>query len=148
MQALERFDGGEGAPVDRHDLPHGDGPQDAADAVAEEADRYNTEYDSCRVERHVVEYVLRGEDGDSGGGVKGRGGGDGAYRVLLEVPPPIVEEGNGPDPLAGLEAVTAREDSGPRLAKEVGDKDDKGALDGDEGWFTLRGSGFGFRVRP
>lgn len=148
MQPLKGLHGGEGTPVDRLDLPDGDGSHDATDAVAEETDGDDAQDDGRGAEGQVVEEVLRREDGDAFRGVGGRGGGDGADGMLLQAPSAIVEEGGDPDPEgrfalaalgspAGLEPVAAGEDGGPRFAEEVGDEDDECALDGDQGWFEL-----------
>mgnify|MGYP000924405807 CR=1 FL=1 len=148
MEPLQGLDGGEGAPVDGVDVPDGDGPHDAADAVAEEADGDDAEDDGGGAQGQVVEEVLGGEDLDAGRGVGGRGGGDGADGVLLEGPGPRVDELDDLEPEgetagaalgspARFELVPAGEEGRPGVAEEVGDEDDEGPLDGDEGGFEL-----------
>lgn len=148
VEPLEGLDRGEGAPVDRLDLPDGDGPQDAADAVAEQPDRDDRQDDGRRAQGQVVEEVLGGKHHDGHGGVGGGRGGDGAYRVLLQVPGPVVEKrddgdppGRFPDtaslPPSGLVAVAAREECGPSFTGKVSNENDKGSLNRDLSRFEL-----------
>lgn len=142
VQALQRLDGGQGAPVDGVDVPDGDGAHEAADAVAEQADRDDRQDHRRRAERQVVEQILRREHHDAGRRVGRRRGRDGADGVLLEVPRPRVDHGRDRDPERQLAlapgrppprrmSVAAREQGGPCGAQEVGDEDDEGAPDGD-----------------
>ncbi|KAK7757621.1 hypothetical protein SLS62_000636 [Diatrype stigma] len=98
VEALEGLDRGEGAPVDRFYVPDADGAHDAADAVPEQPDRDDGQDDRGRAQGHVVEEVLRREDDDALGRVGRRRCRDGAHGVFLQVPRPVVEEGDEPDP--------------------------------------------------
>ena len=68
--------------------------------------------------------------------------------MLLEVPRPIVDEADDPDPGGkralvttlpppSLQLVAAGQEGCPRLAHEIGDEDDESARDGDQGGFKL-----------
>lgn len=150
MQALESFDGGNGAPVDGFDVPDTNGPQHAAYAVPEQTDGNDAQDNGGWLQRQVVEEVLGRENGDAGSGVGGRGGGDGTDCVLLEVPRPGIEEAHdadssrqitltAPSSPSKLLMITSREHGGPGFADEIGDEDDEGAGNADARRFELCG---------
>lgn len=154
VQALQRLDRRQRAPVDGLDVPDGDGPHDAAEAVAEEADGHGAEHDGGAAQGQVVEEVLRREDLRARRRVGRARRRDGADGVLLERPGPRVDDEEGADPERGLRplpaaaasssrppsrlvVVAAGEEVGPCLACEVGNEDDEGARDADGGGFEL-----------
>ena len=68
--------------------------------------------------------------------------------MFFQRPWAVVEEGNDLDPAwsraraalgppSCFELVSAREDPGPCISKEVGNQDDECARDRDERWFEL-----------
>lgn len=141
VQALHGLDDGQAAPVDGVDVPDGDGADQAADAVAEQADGDDGQHDGHRLELEVVEEILR-RKGQDGLGRVGRGcGGDGADGVLLEAPGPGVDDGRDADPERrgagaaaaaapagsppGLEPVAAGQQRGPGGAGKVRDEHDE-----------------------
>lgn len=138
MKSLERLHGGESTPVDGIDVPNSNWTHDTTDAVTKKSDRDGTQNDGNGTQRQVVKEVLSGKDLDTSGSVRGRCRRDGTNGVLLERPWPGIDEVNGRDPLgtvalatfrppSSLKLVSTRKEGSPRLAEEIGDKDDKGA---------------------
>ena len=145
VQTLQRLDRRQRAPVDRLDVPHGDRAQDAAEAVAEQANGDGAQDNGGGRQRQVVEQVLGSKDGAGRRRVGGRRRRDGADGVLLERPGAGVEDPEeayahrwlrvrggvrvGLAPL-GQRVVAARKERGPGTADEVGNEHDKRAGDG------------------
>lgn len=98
MKSLERFDHRKSTPVDCIDVPDGNGAQHPGDTVAKEPNRDDSQYDSGRAQRQVVEEVLCCEHGNGGGTVGGGRGRDGADCVLFQIPRPMIEKGDDGDP--------------------------------------------------
>ena len=148
METLESLDGGERTPIDRVNVPDGNGTQYTTQAVSKQPNRDGTQDDGGGTQGQIVEEVLRREDGDASGSVGGGRGGDCAHCMLFQIPRPVVEEGDEPDPSWGLslasslppsslEFIAAGEEVGPCLADKVGNEDDKGSRDGDGSRFKL-----------
>lgn len=91
---------------------------------------------------------MRRKHDNASGSVGGGRGGNGAYRVLFQIPRPIVKKGDDRDPPwkfalaaslppSSLVAISTREKGGPRFTNKVGDEDDESALNCDQGRFKL-----------
>lgn len=138
MQSLECLDRRKSTPVDSVDVPHSNWAHDTTDAVPKETDGDSTQDNGGSTQWQVVEKILSGENHDTGGSIRGRCGRDGTNGVLFESPWPGVDKVDSRDPLgpvalatlrppSSLKLVSAREEGGPGLAEEVGDKDDESA---------------------
>lgn len=138
MQSLESFDGRQGTPVDSVDVPNGDRAHDTTDAITKETNGDGTQDYGGSTQRQIVEEILSGENHDTGGGIRGRGRRDGTDSVLFKGPWPGVDKVDRGYPLgtvalaalrppSSLVLVSAREEGGPCLAEEVGDKHDESA---------------------
>lgn len=86
VQPLERLDGRQGGPVDRVDLPDGDGPQNSAQSISKKAYGDRREDDGGGGEREVVKELLGGKDLRACRRVRGGCGRDGCDSVLFERP--------------------------------------------------------------
>jgi hypothetical protein len=70
VKPLKSLDGGQRAPVHSIYVPYGNGTQNAADTVAKQPNRYDTQDNCCRTQGQIIEEVLRGEDVDTGGRIR------------------------------------------------------------------------------
>lgn len=142
MESLESFDRGKGTPVDGIDVPDSNGTKNAAEAIAKQSNGDDTQHNSGRAQRQVVEEVLCREHGNASGSVRCGRGSDGAYCVLFQIPRPRVQKSDERDPSgrfapaaslppSSLVSITTREKGGPCFANKVGDEDDKSPRDGD-----------------
>jgi hypothetical protein len=92
MESLESFDCGKITPVDCIEMPDGNGTQDTTDAIAKQPNRDDTQNNSARGQRQVLEEVLCGEHSNTSSGVRGGRGSDGTYCVLFQIPRPSVKK--------------------------------------------------------
>ena len=149
VQTLQGLHRGKCAPIYGVNVPHGDWAQQAAETVAEQADRDSRADDRRGLKRHVVEQLLRGEDLGTFRSVCSGSSCDGTDRVLLETPWSRIYKLDNLYPKrkladtivtspTGFEQITTREDLGPTLAHEESNDDDEGSLNRDHSRFELQ----------
>lgn len=148
VEALERLDRGQRAPVDGLDVIDQELPKNPAKSVSKQADGYDAQDDGQGAYIHVIEDLLRSEDLNALGRTGSRCGCDSADGMFLETPGAIIEEGDDPDPArcyacvascppSCFQYITPGKNCSPGVPQKVCDEDDKCTADRYLGWFEL-----------
>lgn len=148
MQPLKGLDSRKSTPVDRLDVPDGNGSHNSTKTITEQTDRNGAEDDSDGTKGHIVEEVLRRKHLRGCRGIGSRCGCDSANSVLLQSPRSRIHKLYPPNmpwklslttllPPTSLKLITPGEEPGPGIADKVSDQDDESALNGDGSRFKL-----------